>query len=58
MPKHFAFLPSPESEENRIEFEYFLTDKGIFPIWYEPPHDEALMALLDGLSINTLEGID
>ena len=49
MPKHYAFLAKPDNDANRIEREGFLTERGIYPIWYDLPHDEAIMALLDGL---------
>ncbi|MGP9810989.1 SIR2 family NAD-dependent protein deacylase [Rhodopseudomonas sp. NSM] len=49
MPKHFAFLELPSTEKKRIEREHMLTNGGIFPIWYEGPHDQALTALLAGL---------
>jgi hypothetical protein len=50
MPRHYGFLPQPHNDAIRIERENFLTQRGIYPIWYGPPHDESLMALLDGLS--------
>ena len=49
MPKHYAFLELPCSDEVRIDREHFLTERGIYPIWYDGPHDEALTALLAGL---------
>ena len=49
MPKHFAFLMKPDDDTSRIEREIELTDCGIFPIWYDGDHDEALMALIEGL---------
>ena len=49
MPKHFAFLPDPDSDAQRLQREEFLTKKGVYPIWYELPHNEAIMALLEGL---------
>jgi hypothetical protein len=49
MPKHFCFLLAPDNR-TRIERENFLTQHGIYPIWYGPPHDDSLTALLDGLS--------
>lgn len=49
MPKHFCFCEGPENEEVRVDRENFLTERGIFPIWYGRAHDEALTALLDGL---------
>jgi hypothetical protein len=51
MPKHFCFLLAPPDNTTRIERENFLTEHGIYPIWYGSPHDESLMALFDGLSV-------
>ena len=52
MPRHFAFLESPVNDGDRLARETFLTERGVFPIWYELPHDESIMALLDGLDVN------
>ena len=52
MPNHYTFLPKPDSESNLIDREHFLTERGIFPIWYDLPHDDAIMALLDGLHLD------
>lgn len=49
IPKHFAFLQAPEPDLERIQKEIFLTERGIFPIWYDGPHDECITALLAGL---------
>ena len=49
MPKHYAFLAKPRTDADRIGRENFLTDRGIYAIWYELPHNEAIAALLDGL---------
>ena len=49
IPKHYAFLEKPSSGEVRRRKENDLTAAGVFPIWYDLPHDEAIMALLDGL---------
>ncbi len=52
MPRHYAFLASPDTPEDRIRREHFLTDRKIFPIWYpvlEHNHDEPIEALLIGL---------
>jgi hypothetical protein len=51
MPKHFCFLLGPPDNITRIERENFLTQHGIYPIWYGPPYDDSLMALLDGLTV-------
>ena len=49
MPKHYAFLTRPGSKADRIARENSLAERGIFAIWYDLPHDDAIMALLDGL---------
>ena len=49
MPKHDRFLALPNDDTTRIERENFLTERGIYPIWYSLSHDESLTALLDGL---------
>ena len=51
-PKHYAFLEALDSNTDRIAREDFLTARGIFPIWYDSPHDEAIIALLDGLYLD------
>ena len=51
MPSHYAFLTKPNSDDDRIARENSLVEGGIFPIWYDWQHDEAIMALLDGLSL-------
>jgi SIR2-like domain len=50
MPKHYCLLCLPEDDAVRIDRENFLTQRGIYPIWYRLPHDESVTALLDGLS--------
>jgi hypothetical protein len=49
MPKHNALLALPISEEQRIDRENFLSERGIYPIWYDGAHDDSIMALLAGL---------
>ncbi len=49
MPKHFALLPLPDSDPARVDRENFLSERGIYPIWYDGPHDESILALLAGL---------
>lgn len=49
MPKHYALLALPETNDARVDRENFLTERGIYPIWYDGPHDEAIGALLAGL---------
>ena len=52
MPKHYAFLATPDSDTTRVAREGFLTERGIYPIWYDLSHDESIMALLDGLEVD------
>jgi hypothetical protein len=49
MPKHFTFLPLPNSDSGRVARENFLSERGIYPIWYDGLHDESILALLAGL---------
>ncbi|MDY7091556.1 MAG: SIR2 family protein [Acidobacteriota bacterium] len=49
MPRHYAFLRLPDDSQVRISREGFLSERNIYPIWYERPHDEALYALFTGL---------
>lgn len=49
MPRHYAFLRLPATDDERIKREQQLTSSGIFPIWYEGDHDVAITALLAGL---------
>ena len=51
MPRHYALLEVPEHGSERSERELFLTARGVFPIWYTAPHDEAMYALLDGMRV-------
>jgi hypothetical protein len=44
-PRHFALLKVPEKEDDRIQREHFLTERSIFPIWYDGEHDESIEAL-------------
>mgnify|MGYP001255509977 CR=1 FL=1 len=48
MPRHYAFLHKPE-DVNVISKEHFLTERGIFPIWYNGDHDECIQALFVGM---------
>jgi hypothetical protein len=49
MPRHFALLSLPDSDLARVDRENFLSARGIYPIWYDGPHDESIQALLAGL---------
>jgi SIR2-like domain len=52
MPRHYTFLALPQTAEDKIAREHFLTERGIFPIWYpvqDKNHDEPIEALLVGL---------
>jgi hypothetical protein len=48
MPRHFALLQRPE-ESMFIEREHFLTERNIFPIWYDGDHSSDVEALLVAL---------
>ncbi len=49
VPRHFAFMKYPD-EATRVAREHFLTERSIFPIWYECEtdncHDECVEALV------------
>ena len=47
LPRHYALLEAPESEEVRIARQQQLVDYHIYPIWYPRRlHDESISALL------------
>ena len=49
MPKHYALLAKPSIDADSVNREKFLTERGIYPIWYDSSHNEAIAALLHGL---------
>lgn len=49
IPRHYAFLPLLPDDAVRIERERELTQRQIFPIWYDGDHDESIEALLVGI---------
>ncbi len=49
MARHYAFLQKPSDEQERLAREHFLTDHGIFPIWYFDDHDTSIQVLLAGI---------
>ena len=49
MPRHYAFLPKPASKRKVIDREHFLTERNVFPIWYDGDHDTDIESLLVGL---------
>ena len=49
MPKHYAFLQQPNNDSVLQKRERFLTDRGIFPIWYPGDHDESIQAFFVGM---------
>ena len=53
VPKHFAFLRLPETEEEQVDREHFLVDRRIFPIWHGEDHNACITALLVGLMTRT-----
>jgi hypothetical protein len=48
MPRHYAFLQRPKASKI-VEREHFLTERNIFPIWYDGDHSTDVEALLVGL---------
>jgi hypothetical protein len=47
LPRHYAFLAAPDSEQARIARQQELVDFHIYPIWYpKGMHDESISALL------------
>ncbi|MEX3924013.1 SIR2 family protein [Paraburkholderia sp. BR10936] len=51
LPKHYAFLAEPDSNEKRLERQRELARCHIYPIWYPAgTHDESIEALLTKLS--------
>jgi hypothetical protein len=49
LPKHFAFMQRPWSDDQHRDRERFLTDRGIYPVWYDGDHSIDIEALLIGL---------
>jgi hypothetical protein len=49
MPRHYAFLERPDTDEKAVDREHFLAERNIFPIWYDGDHDTDIEALLVGL---------
>lgn len=56
MPKHYAFLKAPSGTQRRRARETWLTERGIYPIWYTDDHDASLTCLLAGLLEHRLRG--
>lgn len=52
MPRHFAFLQLPADVAARIIREKELSQRQIFPIWYDGDHDESIESLLVGILDN------
>ncbi|WP_423822061.1 SIR2 family protein [Salinisphaera sp. SPP-AMP-43] len=50
IPKHYAFLKHPGDQDALLEREHFLTERDVFPIWFDGDHDESITALLVGLA--------
>lgn len=56
VPRHYAFLSSPESEVARIARKAELTNFNIYPIWYpNGEHDDSIEALLYALADGVTE---
>lgn len=49
MPRHYAILPRPKAQKTMVDREHFLTERNIFPIWYDGDHGTDVEALLVGL---------
>lgn len=49
MPRHYAIHQLPADADEMKEREHFLTERGIFPVWYDGDHDSDIEALLVGL---------
>lgn len=49
MPRHSAFLQRPKTAKKIVEREHFLTERNVFPIWYDGDHNTDIEALLVGL---------
>lgn len=48
-PRNYAFMKRPADSARRVAREHFLSERKIFPIWYDGDHDESVEALLFGL---------
>ncbi len=48
-PRNFAFLSCPPTNKAKLFREHFLSERKIFPIWYDGDHDEDIESLLFGL---------
>jgi hypothetical protein len=51
-PRHFAFLRLPPDDAFRIARERVLSQRHIFPIWYDGDHDDCIESLLVGILDN------
>ncbi|HRF05241.1 SIR2 family protein [Accumulibacter sp.] len=49
MPRHYSLLQRPKAAKKVVEREHFLTERNIFPIWYDGDHSTDVEALLVGL---------
>lgn len=55
LPKHYAFLAAPTTDEERLERQQCLAECHIYPIWYPAGcHDESIEALLTKLQSSAL----
>lgn len=56
VPRHYAFLSAPKSEDARIVRKAELARFNIYPIWYPTgEHDDSIEALLYGLADGVVE---
>jgi len=49
MPRHYALLSMPRSPNGLRSREHFLTERSIFPIWYDGDHNEDIETFLVGV---------
>jgi hypothetical protein len=49
MPRHYAVLQLPKTRKKVVDREHFLTERNVFPIWYDGDHSTDVEALLVGL---------
>jgi hypothetical protein len=48
-PRNYAFMKRPSDSTTQLAREHFLSERKIFPVWYDGDHDESVEALLVGL---------
>jgi hypothetical protein len=48
-PRNYAFMKRPNDGVTQLAREHFLSERKIFPVWYDGDHDESIEALLVGI---------